>query len=408
MKKDHVKFPLQSEQASSSQQYKLAVWHRSRGMTGEALLCFEKALSLDKTNPPSKDTSFDEPMCWLEYGRLLRQLGRDYEAGMAFRECLKTKRYITEALIEIGMFLGLSGMRDADIRIQLTAIASEFAEDAALPVAEALWALGAFSAAAELYASLGTTARSMERNQAHYILCLIYINRFKEALSLLSRKAMHHDRVLLTTSRHMIRAAEAANLCKWCLHGINGGGIGMPALSRYEALETAKTAIALGKVDEALAILSSPTEHEYNELIYTLYKQGYRELAASRISEMECLPLYDRSQISLDLCFIAAEIEYDKGNFEQAASIFEAIYTTDPNHSTARFGAASCCLQQTKASLMARLENTIVGTDLFHQIERYLDNISRALHILNITDWHTRWTPAQMRNHGAASAVVLH
>lgn len=408
MKKDQALSLLQTKPESSSVHYKSGLWYRTRGMDAAALSCFEKALSITRSGEKTADPSFDESLCWMEYGRLLRQLGRHHEAGMAFRECLARKRHIPEALAEIGLLLRRSEISDGDLRIRLTAVASEFIEDPALHVAETLWALGAYASAAELYASLSPPERYTDRNLAQYILCLIYINQFKEALSLLSRKTMQQDRVLLITARHRIRTAEAIHVCKLCLHGKNGGDIGMPALSRYEALETAKTAIALGKVEEALAILSSPTEHEYHELIYTLYKQGYRELAASRIAGMEQLPLYDRSQISLELCFIAAEIQYDEGNYETAASIFEAIYNTDPNHSASRFGAASCYLQQTKKSLMARLENTIVGSEHFLQIERYLNNITRALHILNITEWHTRWTPAQMRNHGASSAVMLH
>ncbi|MCJ8011155.1 tetratricopeptide repeat protein [Paenibacillus sp. KQZ6P-2] len=182
----------------------------------------------------------------------------------------------------------------------------------------------------------------------------------------------------------------------------------MTGLSRYEALETAKTAIALGKIDEALTILSSPTTHEYNELVYTMYMQGYREQALLRISEMEQLPLYDRSQVSLELCFIAAEIQYDAGNYEEAASIFEAIYHTDPNHSAARFGAASSYLQRTRESLTAKLESSVVGSEVFIRIEHYLNNISHALQILNVTHWHTEWTPAQQRNHSAATTVLFH
>jgi len=218
---------------------------------------------------------------------------------------------------------------------------------------------------------------------------------------------MNHDRVLLMTAQHMIRVTEVIHVCKWCLYGMKGG-IGMPVLSRYEALETAKTAITLGKIDEALTILSSPTTQEYNELIYTLYQQGYRELVAMRISEMEQLPLYDRSQISLEICFIAAEIQYDAGNYEEAASVFEAIYSTDPNHSPARFGAASCYLQQTKGSLTSKLESSIIGSEMFLKIDRYLSNITRALQILNITQWHTEWTPAQQQNHTATSTKLFH
>lgn len=408
MKKYQVRSLLRSKPDSSALHYELGLRHRLRGMSAHALSYFEKALSMPKQDMDSDHSSFDESMCWLEYGRLLGELGRHHEAVMAFRECLARKRHIQEALIEIGTFLRQSGKSDADIRVQLTAVASEFVEAPALTVAETLWALGAFASAAELYAASSPPADHTERTQAHYIVCLIYMNQFKEALSLLLRKAMQHDRVLLITAQQRIRTAEAVNLCKWCMHGMNGGGIGMPALSRYEALETAKTAIALGKVEEALAILSSPTEHEYHELIYTLYKQGYRELAALRIAELERLPLHDRSQISLELCFIAAEIQYDDGKYDKAASIFEAIYNTDPNHSASRFGAASCYLQQTRRSLISRLENSIVGSELFIKTERYLEKVTQALHIINITEWHTRWTPAQMRNHEAASPVVLH
>jgi tetratricopeptide (TPR) repeat protein len=376
-------------------------------MAEEALQCFEIALSTSRDGSSVGKQSYDESMCWLEYGRLLRLLGRNTQAGAAFRQCLTRKRFAMEALLEIGIILFQMGTNDSEIRLQLTAIATELMEDDILLVAEVLWGLGAYSTAAELYATCYRQSSITEINQIHYILCLIYINQFQEALTLLSLQAMRSDHVLLMTANHMIRATEVKNVCKWCLYGMNGG-IGMPALSRYEALETAKTAIALGKINEALAILASPTPDEYNELIYTLYKQGYRELAASRIAVMEQLPLNDRSQISLDLCFIAAEIEYDAGNYERAAAIFETIYGTDPNHSPARFGAASCYLQQTKKSLMGRLENTIVGNELFLKIEHHLDKISRALQILNITEWHTIWTPAQERNHAKGPAVLLH
>lgn len=407
MNKDHLLYLLKSQPESSALQFKLGEWYRSRGMVDEALASFEKALTQPDSGSGATEPAFDEPLCWLEYGKLLRALGRDSQAAAAFRQCLVHNGYTTEALAEIGMMFFRTGMNDAELSLRLTTTASEDLRDPVIPVAEALWMIGAYPAAAELYASSCDRPNYTEIHQIHYILCLIYINRIKEAMSLLSRKPMYPSRVLLMSAQQIIRVEEVMNVCKCCLYGMNGG-IGMPALSRYEALETAKTAIALGKIDEALSILSSPTTHEFNELIYTLYTQGYRELAAKQIAEMEQLPLHDRSQISLELCFIAAEIQYDAGNYEQAASIFESIYHTDANHSAARFGAASCYLQQTKSSLTRKLEQCIIGSELFSNIEHHLDSISRALQILTITQWHTEWTPSQQRNHQATSPALFH
>lgn len=408
MNKDYLSLLLKSQPESSTLHYKLGIWYRSRGMMNEAAASLEQALTYASRSPEgSKEHTFDEPLCWLEYGKQLRLLGQSSQAAAAFEQCLNHNGYIIEALVEIGDMLYRAGMTEDDLALRLTAIASASIQNHAIPVAEALRLLGAYHAATEIYAASMQLKGWTENNLVHYILCLIYINQFKEALALLSRKAMLQERVLLMTAQHTIRVTEVINVCKCCLYGMNGGN-GMPALSRYEALETAKTAIALGKIDEALAILSSPTPHEYNELVYTLYQQGYRELAANRIAEMDQLPLYERSQISLDLCFIAAEIQYDTGKYEEAAAIFEAIYSTDPNHSPARFGAASCYLQQTHQSLISKMESCVIGSETFMKIDRYLSNITRALQILNITQWHTEWTPAQQRNHQATSAAMLH
>ncbi|MWV45004.1 hypothetical protein GRF59_15380 [Paenibacillus sp. HJL G12] len=408
MNNDHFAFPLKSQPESSSLHFKSALWYRSRGMLDEAVSCFEQALSFAKSqNNGNAEPNFDETLCWLEYGKLLRSLELNRQAAAAFQHCLIQNRYAREALVEIGMMHSQAGMNDSEIAHQLANLASESMPNTEIIVAESLWTLGAYTAAAEIYASCLDERSYSESNLVHYILCLIYINQFNEALALLSRKAVHQEHVLLMTAQHLIRTTEVIYVCKWCLHGMKGGAA-LPVLSRYEALETAKTAIALGKIDEALTILSSPTTHEYNELIYTMYKQGYRELAALRISEMEHLPLHERNQISLELCFIAAEIQYDIGNYEEAASIFEIIYLTDPNHSCARFGAASSYLQQTRKSLNARLEGIIVGSEMYIKIEQYLNNISRALQILHITKWHTEWTPAQQRNQLATTTVMFH
>ncbi len=105
MKKDQALSLLQTKPESSSVHYKSGLWYRTRGMDAAALSCFEKALSITRSGEKTADPSFDESLCWMEYGRLLRQLGRHHEAGMAFRECLARKRHIPEALAEIGLLL---------------------------------------------------------------------------------------------------------------------------------------------------------------------------------------------------------------------------------------------------------------------------------------------------------------
>ncbi len=69
--------------------------------------------------------------------------------------------------------LSRMGINDNDIALQLTSAASRSLPHTAILAAEALWALGTYNAAAELYTSFIGEQSCSEFNQVHYILCLI-------------------------------------------------------------------------------------------------------------------------------------------------------------------------------------------------------------------------------------------
>lgn len=328
MDKDHLVLMLKSQPNSPSLHYKLGLWYRSRGQIKEAALYLEKALhyTRDQAHDASYRDIFDEPHGWLEYGKMMRLEGHIQQAEESFLQCLKLGKYVLESMVEWGAMMHDSGMCDADISYTLQSVSDNITHK--LLTAHSLWVLGAYNEALLIYKSLTLSRDVWVEHLMPYVSCLIQTGECNEALSLLKQYSTESQHLLLKMGQQRIMASEALYVCSWCINR----GQDVPLLSCFEALETAKTSIALGKVEEAIAMMNLPTNHEKNELIYTLYQHGYRDMASSMLEEMQELPLYDRNQISLDLCFIAAEIHYDFGDYQTAASIFESIFTTEPTH----------------------------------------------------------------------------
>ena len=75
--------------------------------------------------------------------------------------------------------------------------------------------------------------------------------------------------------------------------------------------------------------------------------------------------------------------------------MLEQLRLASPGNTEARFGEAACYLQSALISLSARLEENYSSVSARKEIELYLDNINAALHVVESTNWHTAWTPAQ-------------
>ncbi|OZB94802.1 tetratricopeptide repeat protein [Paenibacillus sp. XY044] len=402
MTKDELILLLQTYPHSPSLHFKLGLWYRSRGYNSEAITHIRSALTHARHASGSlpNDENFDEAQGWLEYGRLLYACGRTEEAEEAFHQVISLGQHHRKTLSEWGALLYDAGKTDAEICRQLQEMARN-SDAAELQVGQTLAELGAYEEACGVLRRHTDDVRFNESVQLIYILCLIHTHRFKEAHALLTQRSMDPDKIVVKSAAHSVTAFQAAYLCSRVLQD----GKGLPELSRFNRLETAKSAIVLGMIDIAMSLQPDPSLHESSELIYALYRQGYVDQAKTLLHKLGGIPTYERSQSSLDLCFIAAEMLYDQGEFGKAAQLFESIYATDPSHSLSRFAAASCFLEETRSSLDHRQERQVIGSDLYFQIDEYLTNITLALQIIQSTGWHTVWTPAQRRNHPAADRL---
>ncbi|PQP87834.1 MULTISPECIES: tetratricopeptide repeat protein [Paenibacillus] len=399
MTKDELMTLLQAYPISPSLHFKLGLWYKSRGHNSEAMTHIRTALTHAHDNSGSLPhaESFDEAQGWLEYGRLLYASSRTEEAEEAFRRAVNLGQHHRKTLAEWGALLYDAGKTDAEICRRLLEMVP-LSDTTELQVGQTLADLGAYEEAFGILSRYTDDIRFNESVQLIYILCLIHTHQFKEAHARLTQRTMDPDKVVVKSASHSVTASHAAYLCCRALQE----GRGLPELSRFNRLETAKSAIVLGMVDIGMSLQPEPSFHESSELIYTLYREGYIEQAKALLNKLEGIPTHERSQSSLELCFIAAEMLYDQGDFAKAAQLFESIYATDPSHSLARFAAASCFLEETRSSLDHRQERQVIGSELYFQIDEYLTNITLALQIIQSTSWHTVWTPAQRRNHPAA------
>ncbi|MBW4838072.1 MAG: tetratricopeptide repeat protein [Paenibacillaceae bacterium] len=173
-------------------------------------------------------------------------------------------------------------------------------------------------------------------------------------------------------------------------------------------VEMIQNAVTAGRLEVAEQLAGQTDPYLLSELVQTLYKEGYVALAKERLLKLEPRLLREPSPPFLELSLIWAEICYDERRYDEAAPIFETIAERHPDFAGARFGAASCCLQQAIAKLERRIQLYHPTKTEQEKICKYLDDFHQALNLIQTSSWHTEWSPAQVRNFPARPASLLH
>ncbi|MDQ0088190.1 tetratricopeptide (TPR) repeat protein [Paenibacillus anaericanus] len=177
-------------------------------------------------------------------------------------------------------------------------------------------------------------------------------------------------------------------------------------LSSIHLAELIQRTVSLGLLDIADTLLGgSPDIYLQSELIQALYEQGYVQEAKDKLS---AYPINENSNSMLNLTYISAEILYDEGQYSQATELFESLLQKSPEIARARFGAASCYLNEAMSNLLRRITLYHPAEEERTKIERYLNDITQSLQIIHSSGWHTEWSLEQQRNLPAQSVSLKH
>lgn len=132
--------------------------------------------------------------------------------------------------------------------------------------------------------------------------------------------------------------------------------------------------------------------------IQALYEEGRTEEARQLLSAYPSELWINPDPPYLNVAFIYAEICHDEGRYSEAAPIFEALAARCHDMAKARFGAASCYLQEAIELLQNRMEIYRIRYVERGKANRYLNDLTRALVLVQSTGWHTVWDQEASRN----------
>ncbi|MEK3869442.1 MULTISPECIES: tetratricopeptide repeat protein [unclassified Paenibacillus] len=183
--------------------------------------------------------------------------------------------------------------------------------------------------------------------------------------------------------------------------------VGQPQ-NMAKMVQLIQNSVEKGRIQFADKIAGQSDIHLLSALVQSLYKAGYAELAKKRIALIDPETLSRPSPPFLELSYIWAEMRYDEGYYREAAAIFEAIAEQSGNLAAARFGAASCYLQEAMLNLRRRME-------IYHppeaeriKIRKYLEDFNQTLHIIQTSGWRTVSSAEQTEPRPARAATLLH
>lgn len=182
--------------------------------------------------------------------------------------------------------------------------------------------------------------------------------------------------------------------------------IGQPQ-NLAKVVQLIQNSVVKGRIRFAIKLAGQSDIHLLSALVLSLYQEGYTALAKKRIVLIDPETLSKPSPPFLQLSYIWAEMCYDERRYAEAAAIFEAIAEQSGDLAAARFGAASCYLQQAMQNLRRRME-------IYHPLEaekikicKYLEDFNQALHIIQTSGWHT-YSSAKQTGQPARTATLQH
>ncbi|RCX23175.1 hypothetical protein DFP94_101769 [Fontibacillus phaseoli] len=310
---------------------------------------------------------------------------------------------LEEALMKQGAKLLRSGASDEALGTALRQVLTEYHvsdQDAKVLLIRSINRLGAYPFALSLISASPTVD---EEIQSIYVECLIRCGDFKKAQDILLDWKTGQSQLWEDNAEYLEQLSTIAYL------GIdsNAAYSQLQMGSRSELPDLIRHAVRLGLLDVAEKLTGDGDFYYLCYYIQSLYAEGYVNKAKAKLAEidpsflMQTLPPYKES------LYIYAEILHDKGQFSEAAAIFERLADQFPDMARARFAASSCYLHNTMNNLVGRIELYHPGEVEQTKIEKYMDDISEALQVIHSTNWHTIWSPAQSRNFPIPYSQVL-
>ncbi|MGG3282491.1 tetratricopeptide repeat protein [Paenibacillus solani] len=386
-----------------SNHYERGKWYKRRGYLEQALESFKAAAHTTSTDIESREWKEVDPS-WLEYGLLSMRMRLFAKSEEAFRIVVQhSGTYAQEALNQWAALLLMKGMPDQLICERLLDETRNY-NTAPSMVGKSMFYIGAYRYASLCFAKQKRIySDSCIQNAAS----MVMTGQIAEALQFIDHYLHEHhgDPIKRPNARtsEAIQLSRIGKLCKWSL----ADSIPDRFIFKSEALELARMAVSLNMVPIAEALLPEQDTSAYYALICFLYYEGYRDLAISKMGQLEALPLDGRDTFSKKLCFIAAENLYIHRKYHEAASLFEQLRLADPLHEETRFGEAACYLQTTLISLSSRLEAQYTSASASQEIKSHMNNVNTALHIVESTNWRTIWSPAQDRIENSKPKSIL-
>jgi tetratricopeptide (TPR) repeat protein len=377
------------------------------GLLQDAFYAYQRALMCDKV--PGKyvtSAGMGTSLSKHALARLARDMNLNNEASLLYRSLLSEFPHYEPAWNEWADFLFQSGQSDGDIATHLRDTIPPSTDNEWLLAARALSHIGAFSEALDVVNSM--TEPSLEARRL-ICECLLQLGRLPEASSCLEALFAQADEGIFRTllldyalccwgqtrklpglffalltkeQRQVYTYLDVMLVSESC----------RPAPPPDELLQQAipdllERSIQLGQPETANRLAGLCPDLPL-KLAKLLFREGYILLAADILIQLAA-----KQQLDTEGFATLAEIVYDKGHFSQAAEMFEQILAVEPQHNTARIGAALCYLQLGRAvaqdSLMLAPGHGAWQSDL-HKLDH-------AIGLLNRMSWRTSWSAAQRR-----------
>lgn len=309
-----------------------------------------------------------------------------------------TEAQAVKQLLQLGLSLRRTNISDDEIASALrNQIEEEMLSGGGKLLIRVLHQLGAYSSA---YAFFSKELLLDEQMQLIYAEILIRSGDAEQASSFikdcLDKQAPRNGQASEDVD-YRGQMGQLSDLCQ--LLSQNGIEEDRDQIPLYRLAELIRLAGKLGHPGLALKLAASDTDLQCL-LVDALYQEGWTDEAQQLLSLLPDPLSLGSQHLHLQAAFISAELLHDEGRYMEARRIFDALIRRAPEMARARFGAASCCLHETMDNLFRRMELYHPADEEQRKINKYLDTIQQSLHILERSNWHTAWGPAQQRNLG--------
>lgn len=294
-----------------------------------------------------------------------------------------------QQLLQFGLSLHRSHRNDEEIATALMdLIEQDKLTDGKKLLFSVLYQLGAYRSAAGV---ITPELLHEEPMRLMYAETLIHIGNVEQAASFIQEcmKTKTQDEVGFSTKMNQLFEISQLQMEGGCL-------LDNIPFSRLAAL--IGQAVKYGLNELAFKLASSGDNYLQCLFIGALYRQGYNVAAKNHLTSLPDPLTLGAQRIFQQTAFISAEMLHDEECYAEASRIFKALVKQAPDMAEARFGAASCYLHETMNNLFRRIELYHPSEEERLKIDKYLETIQQSLLIMNESNWHTLWSPAQQRN----------